>query len=62
DILMLVIGYLLTKYMPTYSWVGTGLIYGAVASLGASGGLMIPGLVGRKEEAPYTIPDTVVVR
>ena len=47
DILMLIIGWFLSKRTGALADFGEGLIYGAVASLGASGGIMLGGLFGR---------------
>ena len=44
DIIMAIIGYLITKYKREWAWFGEALIYGAVASIGATGGLAIGGL------------------
>jgi hypothetical protein len=46
DILMLIIGWFLSKRTGVLADLGEGLIYGAVASLGASGGIAIGGLFG----------------
>jgi len=46
DILMLIIGYFLSKRTGALAEFGEGLIYGAVASLGATGGITLGGLLG----------------
>ena len=46
DIMMLVIGWFLSKRSGAMADFGEGLIYGAVASLGASGGIALGGLFG----------------
>lgn len=45
DVMMLLIGYLLNKYTK-YTWIGEGIMYGAVAALGASGGISLGSLFG----------------
>ena len=45
DVMMLLIGYLLSKYTK-YAWIGEGIMYGAAAALGASGGISLGSLFG----------------
>ena len=65
DILMAVIGYLIMKYKREWAWFGEAIIYGAVASLGATGGISLGGIFGGTEtttaKAPQRETNEVVV-
>jgi len=50
DIMMLLIGYLLSRYT-RYTWIGEGIMYGAAAALGASGGISLGSLLGGGQAA-----------
>ncbi|MEB3788309.1 MAG: hypothetical protein GSR72_00255 [Desulfurococcales archaeon] len=54
DIILAAIG-----YWKRHTWWGKGILYGAVASIGAKGGFALGGLFGRHEEvktAAHTLP------
>ena len=44
DILMAIIGWLLMS-KTSYKWLGEGILYGAVVSLGLSGGISLGGII-----------------
>ena len=58
DILMAIIGYLIMKYKREWAWFGEAVIYGAVASLGATGGISLGIFGGTKTTEKTTQRET----
>ena len=60
DIMMLLIGYLLSRYT-RYTWIGEGIMYGAAAALGASGGISLGSLLGGGQAATQQAQTSIKV-